>query len=93
VFVKASLRAAGLFLIVAMLVVPCRPQQQQISNLDRGRAQDMLQTIAGEVRKHYYDPKFHGVDWDAKIAEAKERIAKTTSMNMALSHIAGARYA
>lgn len=53
----------------------------------------MLQTIAGEVRKHYYDPKFHGVDWDAKIAEAKERIAKTTSMNMALSHIAGARYA
>lgn len=64
--------------------------QPQISNLDRGRAQDMLRTIAGEVRKHYYDPKFHGVDWDAKVAEAKEKIAKTTSMNMALSHIAAA---
>jgi C-terminal processing protease CtpA/Prc len=89
-FIKASLRATGSFLVVAMLVVPCRPQQQQISNVDRGRAQDMLQTIANEVRKHYYDPKFHGVDWDAKVAEAKEKIAKTTSMNMALSHIAAA---
>jgi C-terminal processing protease CtpA/Prc len=63
-------------------------QQQQLSSLDRGRAQDMLHTVAGEVRKHYYDPKFHGVDWDAKVAEGKEKIAKATSMNMALSHIA-----
>ena len=88
--VQASLRAAASFVVVALLVVPCRPQQQQISSLDRGRAQDMLKTVAAEVRKHYYDPKFHGVDWDAKVAEAKEKIAKTTSMNMALSHIAAA---
>lgn len=82
--------ATGAFLIVVTLAIPCRPQQQQISSLDRGRAQDMLQTIASDVRKHYYDPKFHGVDWDAKVAEAREKIAKTTSMNMALSHIAAA---
>ncbi len=50
----------------------------------------MLLTIAREVRKHYYDPKFHGVDFDAKVAEAKDKIQKTTSMNMALSHIAAA---
>jgi C-terminal processing protease CtpA/Prc len=36
------------------------------------------------------DPNFHGVDWDAKVAEAKQKIEKTTSMNMALSHIAAA---
>ncbi len=48
----------------------------------------MLRTVASEVRKHYYDPKFHGVDWDAKVAEAKQKIEKTTSMSMALSHIA-----
>jgi carboxyl-terminal processing protease len=62
----------------------------QISNLDRGRAEDMLKTLASDVRKHYYDPKFHGLDWDAKVAEAKEKIAKSQSMNMALSHIAAA---
>lgn len=64
--------------------------QQQISTLDRDRAQGILQVVANEVRKHYYDPHFHGLDWDAKVAEAKARIEKTTSMNMALSHIAAA---
>ncbi len=64
--------------------------QQPISNLDRDRAQGMLEVLANEVRKHYYDPKLHGLDWDAKVAEAKAKIAKAPSMNMALSHIAAA---
>jgi carboxyl-terminal processing protease len=64
--------------------------QQQMSDLDRDRAQIMLQVVANEVRKNYYDPRLHGLDWDAKVAEAREKIGKTTSMNMALSHIAAA---
>jgi carboxyl-terminal processing protease len=64
--------------------------QQQMSGFDRGRVQDMLQIVAKEVRKHYYDPKFHGLDWDATVAEARQKIEKTTSMGMALSQIAGA---
>jgi carboxyl-terminal processing protease len=82
-----GMRAAQLLLITALLSGTCW-SQQQISNLDRGRAQDMLQTLASEVRKHYYDPKFHGVDWDAKVAEGKVKIAKANSMNMAMSNIA-----
>lgn len=88
-FVEKAVNTAGILAIV-MLAVTLAQSQQQLSNLDRGRAQDMLRTVAGEVRKHYYDPKFHGVDWDAKVAEAKQKIDKTTSMNMALSHIAAA---
>jgi len=89
--VKILLRNARLIAVVALLASPCWPQQQpQISSLDRGRAQDMLQTVASDIRKHYYDPKFHGVDWDAKVAEAKQKIEKTPSMNMAMSHIAAA---
>jgi C-terminal processing protease CtpA/Prc len=65
-------------------------QQPQLSDLDRGRAQEMLRTVAAEVRKHYYDPKFHGLDWDAKVEEAKQKIATASSMNMAMSHIAAA---
>jgi carboxyl-terminal processing protease len=64
--------------------------QQPMSKLDRGRALDILKTVGDDVRKHYYDPKFHGVDWDAKIAEAKAKIEKETSFNMAMSHIAAA---
>jgi hypothetical protein len=47
---------------------------RQVSKLDRGRAEDMLHTVSDEVRKHYYDPKPHGLDCDAKLAEAKQQI-------------------
>jgi carboxyl-terminal processing protease len=64
--------------------------QQQMSNLERNRAQTILQIVSSEVKNHYYDPKFHGIDWDAKVAEAKEKIEKETSFNMAMAHIAAA---
>jgi carboxyl-terminal processing protease len=88
---SARLGPARLVAVIILAATLASSQQQpQISSLDRGRAQDMLRTLAGEVRKHYYDPKFHGVDWDAKVAEAKQKIDKTTTMGMALSHIAAA---
>jgi C-terminal processing protease CtpA/Prc len=91
-FVTKAVKTATLLSVVVGMWATLGWSQPspQISSLDRGRAQDMLRTVASEVRKHYYDPKFHGVDWDAKVAEAKQKIDKTTSMNMALSHIAAA---
>lgn len=87
--VKTRLR---IVIIVTVLLLGGKswPQQQQMSSLERGRALAMLQVISGDVRKHYYDPKFHGVDFDSKIAEAKRQIEKATSFNMAMSHIAAA---
>ncbi len=64
--------------------------QQQMSGFERGRALDMLQTISNDVRKHYYDPKFHGVDFEGRVAEARQQIQKSTTFNMAMSHIAAA---
>ena len=64
--------------------------QKPMSNFDRDRALDILKVISNDVKKHYYDPKFHGVDWDAKVAEAKAKIEKETSFNMSMSHIAAA---
>ena len=57
----------------------------QISSLERDRALQMLNTIAADVRKHYYDPKFHGLDWDARVQQAKERIQTSPTQNAALS--------
>jgi carboxyl-terminal processing protease len=62
----------------------------QISSFDRGRALDMLHVISNDVNKHYYDPKFHGVDFQSKVALAREKIQSAPSFNMALSHIAAA---
>ena len=50
----------------------------------------MLRVVAADVRKHYYDPKLHGVNWDAKLLETTQKIEKETSLNMALSHVAAA---
>lgn len=75
---------------LVLLLSPWAWPQQPLSSLDRGRAQDMLQTVANDIRKHYYDPKFRGIDFNAKVIEAKQRIEKETSFNMAMSHIAAA---
>jgi C-terminal processing protease CtpA/Prc len=75
-------------LLVCLLTTYGRPQK--ISNFERERAKDMLSDIAADIRKHYYDPKFHGVDWDAKVKEAKEKIDHVETQNMAFSQIAAA---
>lgn len=59
-------------------------------SFERGRALDMLKVISGDVRKHYYDPKFHGVDFEAKVNLTKQQIESSSSFNMAMSHIAAA---
>jgi carboxyl-terminal processing protease len=81
--------------MLAVLCYPCTillltalASPQQMSKIDRGDAEGMLQAVAGEVRKHYYDPKFHGLDWDAKVAEAKNKIEQAPSWGKALSAIA-----
>jgi C-terminal processing protease CtpA/Prc len=79
-------RTTLLILVFAILVSPL--SSQEITKLDRGRAQDMLHWIAEDVRKHYYDPKFHGLDWDAKIAEAKKKIDAAKTFSGAMSAIA-----
>jgi C-terminal processing protease CtpA/Prc len=63
---------------------------QHITNLERERAQTMLRDVASDVRHHYFDPKLRGVDWDAKVQEAREKIAKATSWQEATLDIAAA---
>ena len=79
------------FGVAIFLFLPLAPAQApQMSDLDRERDQQMLRTVGDEVIKHYYDPKFHGVDFNAELAAAKQRIDNATSNNMALSSIAAA---
>ena len=61
---------------------------QQYSKSDRDLLQRMLRDVAGDVQKHYYDPKLHGVDWDATVKKGKENIEKADSLNAGLSEVA-----
>ena len=63
---------------------------QQISKFDSDRAKQMLADISADVKKHYYDPRVHGVDWEARVRETREKIDQAPGMNMAMSHVAEA---
>jgi C-terminal processing protease CtpA/Prc len=82
---EAPLRSWTAIVIVGLLVPAA---WSQLTSLDRGRAEAILQDVASDVRKHYYDPKFHGLDWDGRVAETKNRIAKATSWDTAMLEIA-----
>ena len=78
---------AMLFIVVdGVLLVP--GWSQKITSFERDRAQSMLHEIASDVKKHYYDPKFHGLDWESKVREIKQRIDQVDSSNRALSEVA-----
>jgi carboxyl-terminal processing protease len=79
-----------LIVSLALFAVCAHAQQTQppMTSLERQRAIEILQVTASDVKKHYYDSKFHGVDIDAKVAEAKQQIEKEPSFNRAMSHVA-----
>lgn len=61
---------------------------QQSRSLDRESGRTMLATIKEDIRKNYYDPKFQGIDLDARFREADERIKQANSMGEILGIIA-----
>jgi carboxyl-terminal processing protease len=77
--------------IGALFLYPARfCPAQAITPAQRDQAQRMLRDVADDVKQNYYDRNFHGVDWDAKVREAKEKIDKADSLNRALTAIAAA---
>lgn len=50
----------------------------------------MLRDVDEAMRKHYYDPKFHGLDLAARFKAAQEEIEKATSLSQAFWAIAAA---
>lgn len=77
----------GILLGCLLLFVVPAPSQQY-TKYDRELAQRMLGSIAADVEKNYYDPKLHGVDWEAKVQQARANIDKTDSLDGAVSEIA-----
>jgi hypothetical protein len=80
-------RALAVWLTV-LLVAGSAWAQGEMSKVNRERALEILHVVSAELKKHYYDPKFHGVDWDAKVTETEQQIERERSFNMAMSHIA-----
>ncbi len=90
----------GLIRVTVKLAVAClclafstRSQERQktkISNYERDEVLEMLNSISNDVKKHYYDPTFHGVDWNANVKIFEEKIKNAASLNRGLSEVAAA---
>jgi C-terminal processing protease CtpA/Prc len=77
--VVPAVAAAALVLAAALSLAA------QIKDRDLIRGRTMLKTIKKDLRSHYYDPTFHGLDLDARFAKAEQDLENATS----LSHMFG----
>ncbi|MGA8553291.1 MAG: S41 family peptidase [Candidatus Acidiferrales bacterium] len=76
------------FLLVISTGQPLRSQQKMDSlNIDRARG--ILHDAYDNVKKHYYDPKYHDVDLDARFRAFDEKIRTAQSLSESFGLIAG----
>jgi carboxyl-terminal processing protease len=74
--------------ILACIFCATAAWPQKLSSLERDQIQAMLRSIASDVKKYYYDPTLHGLDWDSKVRETKARIDQANDIGQGLSEIA-----
>ena len=63
-------------------------QKASISPSERNYVLAMLYDTHEGIKKHYYDPKFHGVDMDARYKEYVERIKGAATLGDAVRMVA-----
>jgi carboxyl-terminal processing protease len=75
-------------LTIVCVFSPVAGWSQHYTKSDRRLAESMLGDADADVQKHYHDSKFHGVDWRARVQEARKNIVAARSMDDAVSEIA-----
>src|SRR5579864_1843724 len=61
---------------------------QPLEKYQRERGLQMLHDVADALRKHYYDPSYHGIDMTAKIKSAEQNIQNANSNSQVFGAIA-----
>jgi C-terminal processing protease CtpA/Prc len=86
-------RIPKLLLAAAVVVVALSgaalQSQQKMDSINQDRARAMLRDAYDNVKKHYYDPKFHGLDIDARYHQFDEKIRNAGSLSQSFGVIAG----
>jgi len=62
--------------------------QQKMSGLEMDRARQMLRDARDAVKKYYYDPKYHGLDLEARYQEYDQRIRQAPDFNNGMRMVA-----
>jgi C-terminal processing protease CtpA/Prc len=81
--------ACAATLLLASIPSASLLSQQKMDNFDRDRARSILRDAYDNVKKHYYDTKFHGLDIDARYHQFDQKIADAGSLSQSFGVIAG----
>jgi C-terminal processing protease CtpA/Prc len=84
-FLKIACAAALLATIPSASLL----SQQKMDNFNRDRARAILHDAYDNLKKHYYDPKFHGLDLDARYHQYDEKIIAAGSLSQSFGVVAG----
>jgi C-terminal processing protease CtpA/Prc len=68
--------------------IPIGFAQQKALDENRDRGKSMLRKIKDELKRSYYDPKFRGMDVDARFKEAEAKIDEARSLGQIMGIIA-----
>jgi len=86
-----SLSYLAFALLIGLLCgssVSTSSQQQQLSGFERDRGRMMLNIIKDDVKEHYYDPTFRGINLEERFSAAEEKIKQATSNSQVFTIIA-----
>jgi C-terminal processing protease CtpA/Prc len=81
--------ACAAALLLAAIPSASLLSQQKMDNFNRERARAILHDAYDNVKKHYYDTKFHGLDVDARFHEYDQKIGNASSLSESFGDIAG----
>jgi len=76
-----------LVLILAVLHAFARDEKSE-----RGRMEDILDVVAKDIQKNFYDPTLKGVDWKAVTEKAHQRIRQSDHLGEMIAAISSVPY-
>ena len=78
---RRFLKIACAAILLAAIPDASLRSQQKMDATNLTRAQGMLRDAYDNVKKYYYDPKYHGVDIDARYHDYNGKIQNATSLS------------
>src|SRR6202050_2574782 len=85
--IKTAIVVAVLLLAVSGGVL--RSQQSKLDSTNLLRSRAILHDAYDNLKKHYYDPKYHGLDIDARFHDYDAKIQNASSLSEAFGIVAG----
>lgn len=82
---QTGMRLCPATAVAAVVLAAALSATAQLKDSDLSRGRTMLKTIKKDLKDHYYDPTFRGLDLDARLLKAEQDLEKATS----LGHIFG----